>query len=182
MADLVLNYAGTPGIADMGAFNARLQIIWKGDHLFRIYPVDDSLYFIRVGGSKRTNAAVGAQFGLLGALLIYFSNKRTQKKTQQTLNQIAGVDPRQLLQEHKLNFVLPIKQIASAELTAGSFWSGSKFGKAKITDMTGKKRLMTFDDMDNMKLAVEILPPVLEGKLHLNAQWDDQKQKFRKIA
>ena len=93
----VLNYRGNAGIEDMDAFNARLHFTWKGDHLFRVYPLDGQLYFIRVGGSKTQNAAVGAQFGLLGALFIYFANKREKKKTQSKLNEIAGANPAELL-------------------------------------------------------------------------------------
>src|SRR4051794_21199327 len=100
----VLNYGGNAGVEDMHAFNARLYQMWRGDNLFRIYPVDSKLYFIRVGGSRQRNAAMGAQLGLLGALIVYFSNKRQEKKTRQTLNDIAGAHPQELLGAHKYNF------------------------------------------------------------------------------
>jgi hypothetical protein len=178
----VLNYAGNAGVEDMDAFNARLHFTWKGDHLFRVYPKGATLYFIRVGASKQQRAVIGAQFGLLGALLVYFANKRAKKKTEQTLNAIAGTDPQELMGSHKLNFMLPISQVASAEITAGSFWSGSRIGRFRIVDMTGKKRGLAFEDVDNMKLAVEKLPPVLGKRLVVNAEWDERKQKFRKVA
>ena len=70
-----LNYRGVAGVEDMNAFNARTNLAWKGDLLFRIYPMDGKLYFIKVGGSKTANQAVAVQFGLIGILIAHFMRK-----------------------------------------------------------------------------------------------------------
>ena len=81
-----LNYQGRPGTEDMSAFNARTNITWKGDMLFRVYPHEGKLYFIKVGGSKNNQAAI--HFGLIGAVVNHFAQKRSAKKTQETLGAI----------------------------------------------------------------------------------------------
>jgi len=177
----VLNYRGNAGLQDMNAFNARVQIMWKGDQLFRVYPADGHLYFIRVGGSKQKNAAIGAQFGLLGALMMYFAAKREKKKTQEKLNEIAGAHPSELIASHKLNFALPVEHVTSAEFTPRSFLDGATAGRCKVVDVAGKKRSLSFDDADNMRLAIEQLSPVLGERVKMKVQWDAAKQKYRKV-
>jgi hypothetical protein len=177
----VLNYRGNAGLQDMSAFNARLQIMWKGDHLFRVYPVDGHLYFIHVAGSKQKNAAIGAQFGLIGAIWMHFAAKRQARKTQETLNNIAGADPLDLLSQHKLNFALPVEQVKSAEFTPRSFLDGATAGRCKMIEQSGKKRHISFDDTDNMRLAIDQLSPALGDRVKLKVQWDEAKRKYRKL-
>src|SRR5213080_4665071 len=92
-----LNYQGSAGLEDMDAFNARTTTTWKGDMLFRIYPKDGRLYFIKVGGAKMQTTVMFAQFGLLGGLIGYFVAKRRKKQTQEKLNSVAGLSPEELL-------------------------------------------------------------------------------------
>jgi hypothetical protein len=176
----VLNYGGNAGVEDMAAFNARLHWTWSGDHLFRVYPTDGKLYFIRVGGSRHQNAAVGAQFGLLGALIVYFTNKHKAKKTQQLLNTIAGTHPAGLMSSHKHNFVLDGADVRSATVTPGGFWHGTSLGRMRVVDSAGKKYRLTFDDADNLRAAVEQLGVFLGDRLVIDAEWDEAKGKYRK--
>jgi hypothetical protein len=173
----VLNYAGGVGVSDMNGFNARMRIPWKGEHLFRVYPLDGQLYFIRVGTGKQTGYPVG---GLIGILVRHLANKANEKKVKNLLGQIAGVHPQQLVSGHKVNFVLPVAQIAHAQILPGSFWASNKFGRLQFVDGKKKLRKMIFDDLENMRLAVQNLPPVLGNKLALNVVWDEKKQKYRK--
>lgn len=176
----VLSYIGNAGVEDMSAFNARLHTTWRGDHLFRVYPLDGKLFFIRVGGSRHQNAAVGAQLGLLGALVIYFTNKHKAKKTQQTLNTIAGTHPAGLLASHKLNFVIEGTDVRSSTVMAGGFWHGTSLGRMRLVDGRGKKFTFTFDDVDNLRAAVEKLAAFLGDRLVIDAEWDETKQRYRK--
>ena len=173
----VLNYAGGAGVSDMNGFNARMRYTWSGEHLFRIYPVDGQLYFIRIGAGKSSGYQAG---GLIGMAVRHAVNKSNEKKAQQLLGQIAGVHPQELLSGHKLNFVLPIDQVAFAQIYPGSFWQSHKFGRLQILDTKKKMRKLIFDDIENMRLAVQNLPPVLGNKLALNVVWDEAKQKYRK--
>ena len=175
-----LEYRGNAGLNDMSAFNVRVVQTWRGDNLFRCYVVDDSLYFIRVGGSKQRNAAVGAQFGLVGALIIYFKKKRDAKKQQETLNTIAGADPRELIASHKYNFVLPTADVSGALLRPPAWLGGDAKARLTFTLATGKKRQCSFDDVDNAQLAIAQLGAALGSKLDVQASYDEKKKKFRK--
>jgi hypothetical protein len=176
----VLSYGGNAGVEDMAAFNARLHRVWRGDALFRVYPTDGRLYFIRVGGSRHQNAAVGAQFGLLGALVVYFTNKHKAKKTQDLLNTIAGAHPAELMGSHKHNFSLADADVRSAVVKPGGFWSGTSLGRMRLVDAKGKKFNLTFDDADNLRAAVKQLGGFLGDRLVIDAEWDDVKGKYRK--
>jgi hypothetical protein len=177
---VVLDYRGDAGPADMNAFNARLQSAWSGDTLFRVLPDGGKFYFIRVGGSLNTEAAIGMQFGLLGALWVYFAQKRAKQKTRVTLNDIAGVHPSELLSSHKKNFVLHFDHVQSASISPGGVLGGTNVGKCILVERTGKKRKFTFDDVDNMRLAVHFLPSALRDRVAVKVEWDDTKQKYRK--
>ena len=174
-----LSYQGNAGVDDMGAFNVRLYQMWRGDNLFRVYPADGTLYFIRVGGSKQQNAAIGAQFGLIGALAIYFTRKRAKRKEQETLNQIAGSDPRSLLASHKYNFALPAMELAKATILPPAALSGTG-GRVELIGVDGKKRKGSFDDVDNMRAGIEHLSAALGTKLDVRAEFDEAKKKYRK--
>ena len=174
-----LEYRGNAGVDDMRAFNARSSKFGQGESLFRIYALDGVLYFIRVGGGKTTQRAAAAQFGLLGGLIMYFVQKRAKRKTQETLNTIAGNDPRMLLSSHKYNYTLPVAEIASATILPPS-WLVGTVGRLTIVLANGKKRHHVFDDVDNMRSAVSQLPEVLGDKLDVQAEWDDVNKKFRK--
>jgi len=175
-----LNYRGAAGVEDMNAFNARTTIIWHGDLLFRIYPVDGKLYFIKVGGSKRTRNVLAAEFGLIGMLIGYFIGKRQQKKTQERLNSVAGIPPEQLLDGDKVNSVMSVDEISDPALHPGSMWSGGKFGSFRFRDPKGKKRIYIFEDGDNFQLAAQRLGEALGERLTVLGRWDEQKRKVVK--
>jgi len=177
----VLNYRGSAGLDDMNAFNARTSVGWKGDTLFRVYLTDSQAYFIKVGGAKNSNQAMAFQFGLLGALIVYFLNKRNKQKTLQRLNEVAGVSPEQLLARDKVNQVIPLNGFAEVALRPRSFWKSAPFGAWAFRDARGKKRVYTFDDAENFQIASRRLSDAFGARLTVNAQWDAQNGKVIKI-
>jgi hypothetical protein len=176
-----LNYRGVAGVEDMNAFNARTNVSWKGDLLFRIYAMDGKIYFIKVGGSKTANQAVAVQFGLIGILIAHFMGKSQEKKTKERLYAVAGVSPEELLAGDKVNSVMSIDEISEPTIQGGSMWSGGKFGSFRFRDAKGKKRVYTFEDGDNFQLAVRRLGEVLGERLTVLGKWDEQKGKVVKV-
>lgn len=174
-----LDYQGNAGLTDMSAFNLRLGVSWHGEHVFRCYPTGDALYFIRIGASGQQGAVMAAQFGLLGGLIGYFVNKREKKKKQETLNAIAGSDPRTLLASHKYNFAVALSDIATVTLLPPTMLSGTA-GRCIIVLTTGKKRRGLVEDVDNMRAAVTQLATPLGDKLNVETEYDEVKKKFRK--
>jgi len=175
-----LNYRGAAGVDDMNAFNARTNIMWKGDLLFRIYEQDGKLYFIKMGGSKRSGRAVAVQFGLLGALIAYFASKHAEKKTKERLNQFAGVPPQELLGMDKVNHLMDVGEITEPALNPGSFWNSNKFGSFSFRNAKRRKTVFTFDDADNFQAAARRLPQMFGDALRVHARWDEQRRKVVK--
>jgi hypothetical protein len=153
---------------------------WKGDRLFRIYVKDGRLYFIKVGGSRNQQAAMGAQLGLLGILLGYWLQKRDQKKTDQLLSDIHAVAPEQLMGVDKENRVFEFRELTDIAIEPASVWSGAKCGRVIFRDPRGKKRGFILEDVANAQAALQHLSEALGGQLKVNAVWDERKQKFVK--
>jgi hypothetical protein len=153
---------------------------WKGDRLFRIYVKDGRLYFIKVGGSRNQQAAIGAQFGLLGILLGYWLQKRDQKKTDQLLSDIHAVAPEQLLGGDKANCVFEQRELSEICIEPASIWGGAKCGRLFFRDPRGRKRRFILEDVANAQAALQHLSEALGGQLTINAVWDERKQKFVK--
>lgn len=153
---------------------------WKGDRLYRIYVKDGRLYFIKVGGSRNQQAAMGAQLGLLGILLGYWLQKRDQKKTDQLLSDIHAVAPEQLVGTDKENCAFEQRQLSEISIEPASAWSGAKCGRLFFRDPRGKKRRFIFEDVANAQAALQCLSEAMSGQLKVNAVWDERKQKFVK--
>ena len=177
-----LNYRGAAGVEDLGAFNARSSITWKGEFLFRIYESNGQLYFIKVGSSKNANQVVAIQFGLLGALIAHFASKRAEEKNQQRLNEFAGIPPEELIGREKVNHIVNLAEVSEPMLNPPSFWSGHSFGSWSFRNAKGKKKVYVFEDAANFQAAARRLPEIFGNALKTNARWDEQKGKVVKVA
>ncbi len=174
-----LNYAGVV-VPQRPAFNARRSWTWKGDHLFRVYVTPGRLWFVRIGGSRQTNAAVGAQFGLIGALVTYFVNKHNRSKEAQRVreNEDKGID--ELMASHKRNHMLETSQISNAAIEPGGFFSGQL---CRLTfNHAGEKKRVTcrFETADDVTAAISTLTPMLPG-LRVGVEYNEKKKRYRKI-
>src|SRR4051812_28001198 len=162
-------------------FHARGVIsAWKGDRLFRVYVHDGKFFFIKVGGSKQQSAAMGAQFGLIGALVAMWLRKREEKKTAQKINEIFTVPPEHLIGQEKESFVVDQGVLTGMSIEPGTFWNSAKWGRWRFHDAKGKKRVFTFEDAASVQSALRHLPEACGANLAINAEWDDAKEKLVK--
>ena len=174
-----LNYRGAAGMDDTEAFNARTTIRWKGDMLFRIFFYNDRLFFIKVGGSKQNQAAI--HFGLIGAIVNHFAQKRAARKTQEKIASIAGIAPSTLLGQDKVNSAIEVSQITEPTLNPKSFWSSTPYGSFTFRDEKGKKKVFKFDEGPQFRVAEQKLAEVFGDRLVVKARWDDVKGKVVKV-
>ena len=168
-------------IGDMGTFNARTAIMWKGDFIFRIYMANDRLFFIKLGTSKRGRQQMAGQFGLIGALVAWLSSKSAEKKQQQKMYDYANMKPAELLPKDKANHVMLLGEITDPTLEGPSFWSSNKFGAFTFKNAKGKKKIYSFEDGENFQHAEQKLPQIFGAKLHVKARWDPNKRKVVKV-
>ena len=182
-----LQYRTAPGVAaagdigDMGTFNARTAIMWKGDFLFRIYLANDRLFFIKLGTSKRGHQQMAGQFGLIGWIIAHFSSKSAAKKQQQKMYDYANMKPAELLPKDKANHVMLLTEISEPTLEGRSFLSSNKFGAFSFKNAKGKKKVYSFEDGENFQLAEQKLPQIFGEKLNVKGQWDRNKRKVVKV-
>ena len=175
-----LEYRGNETLDDMQAFNARMNIAWKGDLLFRVYPTPERIFFIKIGGAKNQQTAM--HFGLIGLIIAHFANKSEAKKTEERLQRMTGLRPALLMKESKDNHILQIHEITEPTINPRSFWTGNKFGSWSFRNAKGKKRVMKFEDASNFREALRWLGEAFGDKLIVKAQWDDTKQKVVKAS
>jgi hypothetical protein len=173
-----LEYRGNETLDDMQAFNGRMNLPWKGDLLFRVYPTAERVFFIKIGGAKKQQMAM--HFGLIGMLIAHFSQKKEQKKTEQRLAAMTGLRPALLMKEDKANHILQMSEITEPTINPRSFWTDRKFGSWSFR-AKGKKRVMKFEDASNFREAVRWLGETFGDRLVVKAQWDDLKGKVVKV-
>ena len=159
-------------------FEVRLQGAMDRDALYRVYPADHRLYFIRIGGSKNQAAAV--HFGLIGALFAHFANKKSAKETEALRQQIEGIPPAEMMSLHKKNFFLELDGVEQAEILPRT-WLDRAAGRFKIRERAGKKRNGSFDNADNVSKAINALSGALKDRIIVKVQYNELKNRYDKI-
>lgn len=163
------------------AFTARSVSTFSLDRLYRVYTSGQSLAFIKIGGQDVARA-VSSQFGLIGKLVYYWWQKKSQKKLQDRLAADKQQDLETLLARDAGNFLLNAGQIIRATLEPPARFSthGTHHGVWKLEDTSGKKHTLQFEDVAEMREAMAALPAVLGPALAVQAEWNEKKKAYTK--
>ena len=168
-------------ISNAAAFNARATFTWTSDRLYRIYVTDGKLFFVRIGGQGGMEMAVAGSFGMLGALFLHAAKSRSDRKQQSQLTVLDQQHPQELLCAHKHSFSLAPGDVVSSSIEPASVaMHGLHVGSWILSLLDGQKWTLQFEDLDDMRVALELLPPLLGSRLQVNAQWNEQKKRFEK--
>ena len=164
-----------------GSFDARF-ISRSSDNVYRIYTRASDLYFINLGGLSPVTHALTAQFGLIGMLVGSALKKRAKRQAEAMLQRAEGQDPESLLRENKTNFKVFIPEISEAVINPPSFFAmhGKQAGRWNFKLRDGKKFRFEFENADEMKIALDVLPGLLDATLRVNVEWSEPKKKFQK--
>ena len=164
------------------AFTVRAISTFTGDRLYRVYLSGNQLAFIKIGGQAGVAEGVAAQFGLVGGLMLGWWKKRSRKKLEQRLAQEDQQDIELLLTRDPKNFLIHPGQVLRATLDPPARLSahGRHCGFWKLEETDGKKHSFQFEDVSEMRQAMEILPRILGGVLTVNARWDENKKRYTK--
>jgi len=162
------------------AFNARAIFTWSADRVYRVYVQDDALYFIRIGG-QGLGTALGAGFGMVGALVGQTLEERAAVKRGAKLAAQDVEGPQSLLDRHKDNFrVLPgDAQSSSIEPPATFPGHGPQVGRWLLA-LRDKKLTLEFPEMVDMEVALAHLPRFFGERLQVNVRWDEHKKRYQK--
>ena len=58
---------------------------------------------------------------------------------------------------------------------------GTQAGSWRFSMRDGKKMRFEFENTDDMKSALNVLPQLLHGNLKMNVEWSEPKKRFQKI-
>jgi hypothetical protein len=163
-------------------FNARL-VSTRSDRVYRICVRGNDLFFIQLAGLSTTADALMIHFGLIGYLIRESMKRRAKKKTEEFLQRAGQVDPEELLRENKNNFKVYIPEIREATIEPPSFFAlhGKQAGRWNFSLRDGKKMRFEFENSDELKAALDVLPRLLNATLRVNVEWNEIKKRFQKI-
>lgn len=163
-------------------FNARL-VSTRSDSVCRIYVRGNDLYFIQLAGLSTTAQALTIHFGLIGYLIRESMKRRAKKKTEEFLQRAGQVDPEELLRENKNNFKVYIPEIREAAIEPPALFAmhGKQAGRWNFSLRDGKKMRFEFENSDELKVALDVLPRLLNATLRINVEWNEMKKRFQKI-
>ena len=168
-------------MATANAFNARATFTIRMDRLYRVYVQDGALYFIRIGGQGGLELALVGGFGLLGGLAAGAIRRRTGGGQKRKVLETDRQRPEDLLPAHKENFRLYCSEVLESviEPPAAFVSHGVHVGRWQITRAPdGKKTSLQFEQLEDMRTALALLPPLLGVKLKVNVQWNEGKKRF----
>ena len=163
-------------------FNARL-VSTRSDSVYRIYARGNDLYFIQLAGLSTTAQALTIHFGLIGYLIRESMKRRAKKKTEAMLQRAENQNPEELLRENKNNFKVYIPEIRDSMIEPPTWFAlhGKQAGRWNFSLRDGKKMRFEFENSDELKAALDVLPRLLNATLRVNVEWNEMKKRFQKI-
>jgi hypothetical protein len=163
-------------------FNAKL-VSARSDSMYRVYARGNDLYFIQLAGLSTTAQALTIHFGLIGYLIRESMKRRAKKKTEAILQRAGNQDPEELLRENKNNFKVYIPEIREAAIEPPALFAmhGKQAGRWNFSLRDGKKMRFEFENSDELKAALDVLPRLLNATLQVNVEWNEIKKRFQKI-
>jgi hypothetical protein len=163
-------------------FNARL-VSTRSDSVYRVYARGNDLYFIQLAGLSTTAQALTIHFGLIGMLIGESMKRRAKKKAEATLQRAGQVDPEELLRENKNNFKVYFPEIREAAIEPPALFAmhGKQAGRWNFSLRDGKKMRFEFENSDELKAALDVLPRLFNATLRVNVEWNEMKKRFQKI-
>ena len=163
-------------------FNSRFISVTSFDRFYRIYVVGDQLFFIRVGGQGGIKEGITHQSGLLGLLVATLMEKRAEKKNKALLEAMDQTNPEQLLSRHKENFRLSAVEMKDGTVDPPSFLAthGAQVGRFLLNLRDGKTMNFQFEKIDDMRIALDVLPELFSSGFQVNVQWNANKKRYEK--
>jgi len=163
-------------------FNARFISNSSFDRLYRIYVAGDQLFFIRIGGQGGLQQGITHQMGILGLLIEPMLKRRAEKREKALIETIDQTNPEQLLTTHKDNFRLASVALQEATLDPPSFFAthGLHVGRWQLNLRDGKKMSFQFENTEDMRIALDVLPNLFSSRFQVNVRWNENKKKYEK--
>jgi len=167
---------------DQGKFIALYVATWSPDRLYRIYIIEETMYFICLSRYLGLERVLRARNGPLGMLVLKVAAKQGEGELKALLSTLDVQHPRGLLDADEHNLAVSVQDVEEARLEPPSRFPshGEHFGRW-LLKLTGKKPMtFQFPRLAHMQEAYRMLPDILGSKLQLAARWDPIKERFSK--
>lgn len=163
-------------------FNARFISNRSFDKLYRIYAVGDQLYLIRIGGQGLPRQGITRPLGILGLLIEPLMKKRLENKEKALIETIDRTSPELLLSRHKDNFKLAAVELQEGTVDPPSFFAthGPHVGRCQWNLSDGKKLDFQFEQTEDMRIALDVLPNLFSSGFHINVRWNEIKKRYER--
>ena len=176
-------------------FMVKEPFFFKTDVTYSVYGENGRLYFIKVGGQSLLPSGDvevnNDNLGLLGYIIapilymfMIFYNQKRVKKLHDKIIDDQKVDLKILLGRNACSFHMSRGQISRSAVTAPKDYrhnvnsgNGITYGKFEVEELSGKKRTFQFESIDEMRIAIEMLPDILGASFKNKTQWN--KSEFR---
>src|SRR5258708_1552117 len=141
---------------------------------YRVYARRSDFFFIEVPGLTPTADAVTIHFGLIGLLIRRSMKKKAKLKAEAMFQSAEYQDPEKLIGQNKHNFKIYIPEIRDSSIEPPALFAmhGQQAGRWNFAMRDGKKMRFEFENLDDMKSAMNVLPGLLDGTLKVNVEWN----------
>jgi hypothetical protein len=169
--------------------NAGPVSAFQSHRSYRVYVLPHELLFLDAGPAGRGgvgNIAVSPAVcgGLVGGLIAGHIESKNRDQARSRRLELDLADPQVLLriaEDGATNFRAVPDDLSEVCLEAPSFWESlmsTGVGRLRFRHRERGKYSFEFQTLDDMKLAIDLLPPVLGDRLEINAVMDWGKWKY----
>ena len=155
------------------AFTARECFALSMDRMYRVYVSGGELFFIKIGGQPGLGHAVAVQFGLVGALVHRWLEKRAKARLAEELSALDRRDLRSLVPRDKANYRWRVGEIQGSTIdttTSKLGAHGARVGKWELKTGDGTTHNLQFEDAGEMETAIDALQSLLGGLLRVEGR------------
>jgi hypothetical protein len=164
-------------------FNVRL-VTFAFEGMYRVHVRGSDLFFIQLAASNTWAEAVVPLLGPAGLLIAVplYLTRRAKRKAEPAAQLAPQENPELLLAQNKNNFRVYSAEICEAAIEPPSRLQihGKQAGRWNLVLRDGRKMRSEFENANDMKAALNILPRLLDTTLKVNVEWDETRKRFQK--
>ena len=165
----------------LALFNARQNLTWSWDRLYRVYCDGENILLIRIGGQRLFEAQhLAMHLGLIGGLIAAIMENKA--KPPEDFSEWDEQPASELMSQHKHNVAVAIGDVLQCTLDPpATFGHGPNKGRWSLVLKNGEKMSFQFEDLESMHAAVQTLPKIFGDDSKVHVVWDAKKERYRKV-
>ena len=168
------------------AFNMRQLCYYKPDKHYRVYSSDNDLWFVWLANQNVMELAfeiINVYMLGLGLGFRKYFLKKFCDNIQAASKKADRIYPQQTKKGQKRHYRKKLNEVVNVTLyhASAGVGHGKPVGFCRFLLTNNKTIKYQFENNEQMKKAIEILPGILGDKLKVNVKWDEENNSFVKI-